>query len=260
MLARPMQLVKLGGSVITEKASYHTPRLDVLARLALEIASSGERVAIVHGAGSFGHVLAKKHDLARGEDGSVERRLAATQVHADVRELTGLVLAALRDVGLPAVSLATYDLARLTSGQLTMFAYEPLHETIARGFVPVLSGDIVLDHARGFGILSGDVLMVELARSLRPARAAFVTDVDGIFDRDPDEAGAKLLARIDLTDEIRTGRERVPDITGSMAGKLKRAREVAKTGVPVHVVNGLAAGRLADVLAGKETIETRVIG
>lgn len=254
-----MLLVKLGGSVITDKSAYRTPRLDALARLALEVASVGERVMVVHGAGSFGHVLAKKHDLGKGDDGSIARRLAAAQVHADVRELTALVLSALRDVGLPAISLSSYDLARLTSGELASFAYEPVHETLARGMVPVLSGDIVLDHSRGFGIVSGDVLMVELARATRPARAVFATDVDGIFDRDPREPGAALLPRIDLRTDVRTTESHVPDITGSMAGKLKRARAVARTGVEVQVVNGLAPGRVADALAGKGTVGTVVV-
>lgn len=253
-----MQLVKLGGSVITDKSAYRTPRLDALVRLSLEIAASRERVALVHGAGSFGHVLAKKHDLVKGDDSTIERRLAVAQVHADVRELQSLVLLALRDVGLPAMSLSAYDIARLTSGEICNFAYEPVQETVTRGFLPVLSGDVVLDQSRGFGILSGDVLMVELARALRPTRAIFVTDVDGIYDRDPAEAGATLLPRIDLGTEIRNTSSGVPDITGSMAGKLKRAQAVARAGVPVHIINGLVPDRLAQALAGKETIGTIV--
>lgn len=250
--------MKLGGSVLTDKSRYRTPRLDIIARLANELARCGDRVALVHGAGSYGHVLASEHQLVRGDDGSAARRLAAAQVHGDVRELQGLVLAALRDAGLPAFSLSTFDLARLRAGELARFAFEPVHETLAAGFTPVMAGDLVLDDARGFGILSGDVLMVELARLLRPTRAVFVTDVDGIHDRDPMESGARLLPRIDLRADIRETESRVPDITGSMAGKLKRAQAVARAGVPVHVVNGLAHGRLADVLAGKDVVGTIV--
>lgn len=250
--------MKLGGSILTDKSTYREPRIDAIARLALELAASRERVVLVHGAGSYGHVLAKKHDLTRGQDENVARTLAAAQVHADVRALSALLLDALRDAGVPAFSHSTYDLARTTNGQLANFAYEPVHESLARGFVPVLSGDVVMDNARGFGILSGDVLMVELARSLRPTRAIFATDVDGIYDREPSEPGAALLPRIDLSREIVHGHARVPDITGSMTGKLKRAREVARTGVPVHIVNGLAPGRLADTLAGKPTVGTIV--
>lgn len=251
--------MKLGGSVLTDKSQYRTPRLDIIARLAAELATTSDRLALVHGAGSYGHVVARQHRLAEGDGGARARHLAAAQVHADVRELQGLVLTALRESGIAAMSLSTYDLARLTTGELSTFGFDPIHETLAAGFTPVMGGDLVLDHARGFGILSGDVLMVELARLLRPTRAIFVTDVDGIHDRDPHESGARLLTRIDLrTTDIRETESRVPDITGSMAGKLRRAREVAKAGVPVLVVNGLAHGRLADALAGRDVVGTLV--
>lgn len=254
---RPMArvaLVKLGGSVLTDKSQYRTPRLDIIARLAYELSTCADRLMIVHGAGSYGHVLAKEHHMSEG----AASPHAVAQVHADVRELQGLLLSALVDRGVPAISLSTYDLARLSAGHLSSFAYEPVHETMTRGFTPVMSGDVVLDAARGTGILSGDVLMVELARAVKPVRAVFVTDVDGIHDKDPMESGAKLLSRIDLTQDVRASESRMPDITGGMAGKLARARDVAKVGVPVHVINGLAHGRLSDVLAGKDVVGTLV--
>lgn len=246
--------MKLGGSVITDKTRYKTARPDAITRLAKEIASCGDRVMVVHGAGSFGHVLAKEHRMKEG----LAPASAVAQVHADIRELQGLVLVALRDAGLAPLSLSTHELARLTSGELSSFAYEPVHEAIARGMTPVLSGDVVMDAARGYGILSGDVLMVELARAVRPERAVFVTDVDGIYDRDPHETGARLLPHLDLRTDVRTTEARAPDITGGMTGKLARARLVASTGVPVHILNGTIPGRLADTLAGKRTIGTTV--
>lgn len=251
-----MQLVKLGGSVLTDKSSYKTPRLDVLARLAIELGASGERLVVVHGAGSYGHILAKEHRVAEGKAPAA----AVAQVHRDVRELTGLVLQALGENGLAPIHLSAYDLARMTAGELANFSHEPIVETLANRFTPVMSGDVVLDAARGTGILSGDVLMVELARVLRPQRAIFVTDVDGIYDRDPHESGARLHASVDLraSADIRETESRVPDITGSMAGKLRRAGDVARAGVAVHIVNGMAAGRLADVLAGKDVVGTIV--
>lgn len=247
--------MKLGGSVLTDKTRHRTPRHDVLDRLAAELAQAPGPLVVVHGAGSYGHVVAREHALTRGDDGAAPRRLGFAQVHAEVRELTNLVLAALRRAGLPAVSHSTYDLARLQGGELLYFAHGAVAETLAAGFVPVLSGDGVLDAARGYGILSGDVLMVELARALRPRQVAFVTDVDGVHDRDPREPGAVLLQ--DVRDAAPGGAAvggaaRAPDVTGGMAGKVRRAREAARAGgVPVHVVNGLAPGRLADLLAGK---------
>lgn len=251
--------MKLGGSVLTDKAAYRTPRPDALARLAKEIASSPAPVIVVHGAGSYGHVVAKEHRLADGDNGDLARRLAFGRVLTDVRDLGGLVAGALRDAGVPAVQLSTFDLARLHSGSLLHFAHQQVGDALAAGFTPVISGDGALDSARGFGILSGDVLMVDLARSYRPDFAVFVTDVDGIYDRAPADPEARLLARVGLRDSLAAdGATRGADVTGGMAGKLQRAREVARTGVPVRVVNGLAPGRLAEALSGGSPIGTVV--
>ncbi|MED5499114.1 MAG: hypothetical protein VX845_05490, partial [Candidatus Thermoplasmatota archaeon] len=58
----PVVVVKLGGGLITEKASMTTVHEERLNRLAREIAAAarqGVRVLVVHGAGSFGHLRAK---------------------------------------------------------------------------------------------------------------------------------------------------------------------------------------------------------
>jgi isopentenyl phosphate kinase len=251
--------VKLGGSVLTDKSAYRTPKLENLSRLAMELRSAEGPLVVVHGAGSYGHVLAKEFRLAEGRDDDARRDAAFTQVHADVRELSVLVLEALRDAGLPAIAHSTYDLARLDAGKLLSFSHAAVADTLAAGFVPVLSGDGVLDASRGWGILSGDVIMAELARALRPERAVFVTDVDGIYDRDPKDAHAKLLPRIGPREAVGAGHGKAHDVTGGMGGKLARAREVAKAGVEVHVVNGTVAGRLPDALAGKPTVGTVVL-
>jgi len=59
----PMILIKLGGSIITGKAEYRAFNKDTVSRLADEISRSDKDVIIVHGAGSFGHIIAKENHL-----------------------------------------------------------------------------------------------------------------------------------------------------------------------------------------------------
>ena len=60
-------LLKLGGSVITDKTQPFTARTDVIERLAREIKNAlderGDDLQLIigHGAGSFGHPLAEKY-------------------------------------------------------------------------------------------------------------------------------------------------------------------------------------------------------
>lgn len=243
-----MHLVKLGGSVLTDKSRYRTPRPDVISRLARECA--GHEIILVHGAGSFGHVLAKEHRLAEG--GGAPRDVA--RVRADVRDLQQMLIHALHDAGAPAVACATSDLARLVHGELASFDGGPVRHALAAKLMPVLGGDVVLDAAKKWGIVSGDALMARLAQQFEPELAIFVTDVDGIYDRWP---GGAILPRIGPDDMPFAGPSGAHDITGGMAGKLLRAREIAKF-APVLVINGNAPGRLADALAGKEVLGTRV--
>ena len=236
--------MKLGGSVLPDKAQYRMPRPDVLARLAQELAHAQGPLAVVHGAGSYGHVLARRHGLAEGGGDPA----AAARVHADVRQLQSLVCGALQDAGLHALALSTSDLG--------LDGIPPrARDALALGFVPVAPGDVVLDAQQRWRILSGDVLMVALAKALKPQRAVFVTDVDGIHDTWP---RGRLLPRIGPNDSPFAGDARGADVTGGMAGKLRRARDVAAAGCEVLVVNGLVPGRVADAVAMKDVAGTLI--
>ena len=59
-----MFLIKLGGSVITEKTKEQPIfKKQITDHVARVIQKAEADVVVVHGAGSFGHVLAKKYNL-----------------------------------------------------------------------------------------------------------------------------------------------------------------------------------------------------
>ena len=58
-----MLIIKLGGSVITDKTKKQTFKKEVMGNLATQIKKADKQIIIVHGAGSFGHVLAKEFDI-----------------------------------------------------------------------------------------------------------------------------------------------------------------------------------------------------
>lgn len=72
-MARDVTLVKLGGSLITRKDTPDTARLDVIHRLARELAraqSAGHRLVLGHGSGSFGHPAARRAGLTGMQSGA----------------------------------------------------------------------------------------------------------------------------------------------------------------------------------------------
>jgi len=261
-VGRPiMLLVKLGGSVVTEKTHLRTPRSAAIRRLARELASLGEPLLIVHGAGSYGHILASRHRLNEGGS-TPPRRLAVAGVQADVRELDGLVVRALNRAGLAAIPIPPSAVLSLDDGRVSTMDLTPFLEFASMEFTPVTFGDVVRDVRRGFSVCSGDLLMLELARAFQPERAVFAADVDGLFTVDPkrrraarllETVGPDDLSRMEFSSSSRT------DVTGSIEGKVRRMFEIADHTGECLIVNGNVKNRVRDALRGRHVVGTRVV-
>jgi len=255
-----MLLVKLGGSVITDKARLRTPRRAAIRRLAAELAAARQPLLAVHGAGSYGHILARRHKLGEGGS-SPAKRVAAARVQQDVKELDGLVVNALIAAGISAVPIPPSTVLSLSGGTVATMDLTPFLEFSSMGFTPVTFGDVVRDVRRGFSVCSGDLMMLELARAFRPERAVFVADVDGLFTADPkrrhdaellDVVQPKDLDRIAFTSSSRT------DVTGSIEGKVRRMFEIADHTGECLIINGNVKNRVRDALRGRRVVGTRV--
>src|SRR5881397_3845017 len=256
-----MLLVKLGGSVLTEKARLRTPRRAAIRRLARELASVRKPLLVVHGAGSYGHILARKHKLHEG-GATAAKRSAAARVQADVKALDALVVDAMIDAGLAAVPIPPSAVLSLDDGRVSSIDLTPFLEFSSMAFTPVTFGDVVRDVRRGFSICSGDLLMLELARAFRPERAVFVADVDGLFTADPKRRrDARLLDKVSEADlsKIEFSSAKRTDVTGSIEGKVRRMFEIAAHTGECLIVNGNVKNRVRDALRGRRVVGTRVV-
>jgi len=254
-----MILVKLGGSVITDKSRLRTFRAASCRRLAEELGGVDDLV-VVHGAGSFGHIEAKKHALHKGLKSNDQLRHVAS-VQRDVRELNVRVLETLIDSGVRAVSIPPAASATFSHGVVKTFHPAPFRSVLDLGLTPVTFGDVVPDESMGFSICSGDLMMEALAREFKPRLVVFCADVDGVFDRDPKRSrNAKLLTGLDRG-ALRVLKRSSPtkaDVTGSIYGKLERMLAISEYCEKCMIVNGNVPGRLEKALAGKKVVSTVV--
>src|SRR2546426_4834707 len=257
-----MLLVKLGGSAVRDKPPPRPPRPAAIRRLAGELASLREPLLIVHGAGSYGHILARRHRLNEGGGSTPPRRQVAARVQADVRELDGLVVRALNRAGLAAIPIPPSAVLSLDDGRVSTMDLTPFLEFASMEFTPVTFGDVVRDVRRGFSVCSGDLLMLELARAFQPERAVFAADVDGLFTVDPkrrraarllETVGPDDLSRMEFSSSSRT------DVTGSIEGKVRRMFEIADHTGECLIVNGNVKNRVRDALRGRHVVGTRVV-
>src|SRR5256712_8835359 len=169
-----MLLVKLGGSVITVKSKYRTLRGPDLSRLARELAAAaGPDTVVVHGAGSYGHILAAKHRLDEGYE-SPAQLTAVSQVQRDVRALDLKVVDALLRARLRPAAVPPSLVMRFHDGRLVSFDVGPFRDYLMRELLPLSFGDIVIDTKRRVSVASGDGVVLPIAQLFRPGRAPLV--------------------------------------------------------------------------------------
>jgi len=257
-----MIILKIGGSVITDKSKERVFKKLVMDNLSEVIKKSNEKLILVHGAGSFGHIQAKRYDLNSGFKNK-DQKLGFSLTHKFVQELNSYVLESLQRYNIAAVSIAPHSVLKLDRHKLSYFNVKIFEDYIKSDFTPVCFGDVVLDKSMGFSICSGDLLVLELTKYFKPEKVIFALDEDGIFSTNPKkDKNAKLISSITSEDleKLRTSQDSHADVTGGMSGKIKTIKAISDLGFDTILLNGNKADRLFEVLTNKETTSTIVYG
>jgi isopentenyl phosphate kinase len=248
--------IKLGGSLITEKLIPRKPRLDMMNRLASEIAQAMEqqptlRLVLGHGAGSFAHIPAKKYNTRLGVHTSQEW-LGFAEVWWEAAALNRLVMDALHDARLPVVALPPSASAIAEDGSVLSWNITPIKEAIHRGLVPVIFGDAIFDTERGGTILSTENLFEHLARCLAPQRILLAGIEDGVWEDYP--TCTRLIAEISPENYRQISQylsgSYATDVTGGMASKVEQSLALTQAipGLEVLIFSAAKPGRLFDAI------------
>lgn len=254
-------VLKLGGSVITNKEKSLTPNLRAIERLANEISRAKvSSLILVHGGGSFGHPVAEQYNIAGGyRDPSQIRGFSET--HRAMTELNRLVMKALISHNIPAVEIQPSSCVVTKAGRILNMELGPLKKMRTMGFVPVLYGDAVFDSEKGFAILSGDQLVSSLAVTLDADRIIMGVDVDGLYTADPKtESSAHLIDQITL-EELKSLKHTIEgskatDVTGGMLGKMLELTPAIEHKIQTLIVNATKPQRVYKALKGEKIIGT----
>ncbi len=249
-----MQILKLGGSVITYKDKPQSADLEAiraLAKMVGEAWQAGIRdIVLVHGAGSFGHSLVLEHKIDDGVS-SDQQKVAVARTHAACAKLTALLVAALLENGVPALSFPPSMLIVQTHKRIVKFDEKKVLDCLAGGYLPILRGDMVPDTVLGMSVCSGDQIVARLGR--RAERIVLGTDVDGVL------VEGKVVPLITSQNfgniEPHLSESGSPDVTGGMAGKIK---ELLQGKVSAYVANARHPERIGALLRGKRTICTQL--
>jgi isopentenyl phosphate kinase len=136
--------------------------------------------------------------------------------------------------------------------------------SIRSGLAIITHGDVCFDDVRGASILSGDTILVHLAKVLDAESVYIGTDVDGVYEADPkDNPDARIIPTIDKSNIDRVllgaGSSKATDVTGGMAAKLADLAKLAGMKREIAVFNLSIPGRLEAMLSRKPVVCTRIV-
>lgn len=255
-----MIILKIGGSILTNKDAVSEVDTKSLKRIASEIKSSLDNsfkeLIIVHGAGSFGHPPAKKYKIGEKFDESEypQKRIGFCETQNAVKKLNMYICEAFIDEGLPVVAIPASSFMRATNKRIIDGNLDSFKRYLEKGFIPVIYGDVVLDDELEICVISGDQLIQYLAKNLNPDMVVLGTDVDGVYNKNPKtHDDAIFFDKFSSLDDLDTleGTTNV-DVTGGMVGKIKELLYLADLGIESKIINAEVEDNVFKVLENEK--------
>ncbi len=238
-----MILIKLGGSIITNKQKPLTPNISAINKIAIQLKKIREPIIIVHGGGSFGHYWSVRYNMHTKPAKYSKKGVAI--VKNSMIELNKIILDSFLKNKLNPYCLPPTDF--MFGDKADTKKVKEILRIAKDGLVPVSYGDVLWHGQNKFYILSGDKIMEILAKVLKPRLVIFVLNVDGVYS---DMKTKKLL--YEIKSQKTTISKVGMDVTGGMTRKIKEATMISKVGVNVFLVNGNKPERIVNAIKGKK--------
>jgi glutamate 5-kinase len=235
--ACPRLVIKVGSALLVEGGG--SVRREWLTALASEIAEArarGQQVVVVSsgaialGAGRLKFPQGGRANLADAQAAAAVGQIALAAVWAELLGAHGLIAAQL---------LVTLD--DLEDRRRYLNASSTLERLLERGAVPVVNeNDSVATAEIRFG--DNDRLAARVAQAAGADAVVLLSDVDGLFDRDPKDPAAQLVREISGVDESVRAMAGTTSSSGmgsgGMVSKLQAAEIAGRAGIALAILNG----------------------
>ena len=256
-------LIKLGGSLITDKRQPRSFRQNVVRHIAAQVrhirAVQPElRLVIGHGSGAFGHVEAARYKTMAGVHSAADW-LGFAKVGQAAAELSQYVLAEFVAADLPAVRFPPSTLLRVRQGKIQAMDTDLIAKALEHGLIPLVHGDVAFDEQMGGTIASTELIFGWLAGRLDVKRILLLGEVDGVLD-----SGNEVIREIrpSTLDDIKAalGGAGGVDVTGGMAQKVAEMAALVERCPDLEIViaNGRRRSGLIELICGQDEIGTRI--
>jgi len=238
-----MILIKLGGSIITNKEKPLSARRKAIDSILNQIKRIREPMILVHGGGSYGHYWSVKYDM-HTKPAKYDMR-GVSIVKNSMIDLNKIILNSAVKNRINAYCLPPTDF--MNGNKPIKNKILAINEIAKSGLTPVTYGDALWFGKKKSYILSGDVIMNIIGKILKPRLSIFVLDVDGVYSNTKSK---KLI--YDFKKEKPIISKNKIDVTGGMTRKITEATNMSKSGLKVFFVNGNKPKRILDAVSGKK--------
>ena len=238
-----MILIKLGGSIITNKEKPLSARRKTIDNILNQINRIREPKILVHGGGSYGHYWSVKYDM-HTKPAKYDMR-GVSIVKNSMIDLNKIILNSAVKNRINAYCLPPTDF--MNGNKPIKNKILTINEIAKSGLTPVTYGDALWFGKKKSYILSGDVIMSMIGKILKPRLSIFVLDVDGVYSN----TKSKKLIRDFKKEKPIISKNKI-DVTGGMTRKITEATNMSKSGLKVFFVNGNKPKRILDAVSGKK--------
>ena len=259
-------LVKLGGSLITDKDKPDTARRKVITQLVEQVSlikhkNPNLKLIIGNGAGSFAHQSANKYNKINGFSCD-EEKLGFCLVHQDALDLNYLLAKSFLQAGLPVVSLPPNTMIITHNKKLLKSDFSVIESSLQAGLIPLIFGDVVLDEAIGGTVLSTDAMLAELAKYFYlqdkfKIRLINVGNYAGVYDQEGQVVSNITQANYSQIKPF-LGKSKSVDVTGGMAKKVEEFLTISSLGIDCWIIDGNIPGNLASSVLDTPTLGTLI--
>lgn len=241
--ACPRLVVKVGSSLLVGKGGLRTAWIErLVGELAAARARGQDVIVVSSGAIALG---AAKLGLEKGGRGSLADAQAAAAVGQIA--LSGLWADLLARHGLTAAQLLL-TLEDLEDRRRYLNATATLTRLLDAGAIPVINeNDSVATQEIRFG--DNDRLAARVAQAARASAVLLLSDVDGLYDRNPKEKGARLIPAVrgvtPATHAMASSESASGLGSGGMTSKLQAAEIAERAGIALAIASGLPEAPIA---------------
>lgn len=255
-------IVKLGGSLITNKDVPLSPNLRNIRNVARELSNAiglepSIRMVIIHGGGSFGHYFAKRFSI--GTEFSEQypaEGLARTS--AAMIKLHSIVLEEFCRAGVYCATVLPVEIQNRKEDNISNS--ESLAKRVNAIFdnklLPVTFGFVNISDGGSF-IISGDRIALAIANTFSATRVVFAMDVDGIYPSA--NLKGQILTEVGRNNDGVKSFVKKYDVTGGIQAKIATGFSLSDLGADVFFLSGAKRGRLTQAIVGSNrVIATRI--